>query len=111
MADSWLSVSAAASRVRRSEGTVRRWVRDGDLLMVAGRVRESDLVDADRRVRRRVNQHAVAKIDTRAALIVDVGEVTGDVTRAAKVADVILARYDVRAKNRALTAVDEGVIG
>ena len=49
----WMTVAAAAERVHRSKQTIYRWVSDGEVTMLAGRVRESEVVSADREVRRR----------------------------------------------------------
>ena len=54
--DPWLTVAAAAERVHRSKQTIYRWISDGEVTMLAGRVRESEVVSADRKIRRRRKQ-------------------------------------------------------
>lgn len=46
----------AAQRVGRTERTIRNWERSGELTPTLGRFRESDLVEADRRMRARVGR-------------------------------------------------------
>ena len=53
MSGQWLTVAAAAERVHRSKRTIYRWISDGEVTMLAGRVRESDLLTVDREMRRR----------------------------------------------------------
>ena len=53
MTDAWMTVAAAAVRVHRSKRTIYRWISDGEVAMLAGRVRESDLLTVDRVMRSR----------------------------------------------------------
>jgi hypothetical protein len=51
VAQQWLTIAEAAARVGRSEGTIRRWRRDGIISSAFGRVREDELVRAEAAVR------------------------------------------------------------
>lgn len=54
MSDRWLTVREAAERVGRSFVTIKRWRRQGEITVVVGRVRESQLLEVDRRMRGRM---------------------------------------------------------
>jgi excisionase family DNA binding protein len=45
--DRWLTVKEAAARVKRSEATIYRWIRDGDLIQPMTRVPEEQLLKVD----------------------------------------------------------------
>ena len=49
----WLTVAEAAVRVGRSERTVYRWADGGHVVILLGRVAETQLLEADRAMRRR----------------------------------------------------------
>ena len=53
MSDAWLSIEECAGRVKRSKPTIYRWVGEGLVTVLAGRIRESQLLEAERAVRLR----------------------------------------------------------
>jgi len=52
----WLTVEQAAERVSRSPDTIYRWARQDLIMLVAGRVLERQLLEADRLKRQRVGR-------------------------------------------------------
>lgn len=52
----WLKIADAAKRVGRSERTIRRWIENGDIALHMGRLRESDLIEAEQLARSRVGR-------------------------------------------------------
>ena len=52
----WLTITDAAQRVKRSPRTIHRWVEAGHLKVYIGRVREADLLEVDRVMRGRVGR-------------------------------------------------------
>lgn len=53
VSDRLLTVADAAVRVHRSRKTIYRWISEGVVTMLGGRVRESDVVAAEMEMRRR----------------------------------------------------------
>lgn len=53
MPDRWLTIAEAAERVGRDPRTIKRWRANDEITVLADRVRESDLLDADKRIRAR----------------------------------------------------------
>lgn len=47
MSSGWLTVKEAAERVNRSEATIWRWIRNGDLIQPMTRVPEEQLLQVD----------------------------------------------------------------
>lgn len=52
----WLTIDEAAQRVDRSKDTIYRWIRNGILTAPLGRVRESQLLEADVQMRGRIGR-------------------------------------------------------
>lgn len=50
----WLTLDDAAKRVARSRRTIRAWIQAGHLSEYFGRVRETDLLQAERLARARM---------------------------------------------------------
>lgn len=50
----WLTLDDAAKRVARSRRTIRAWIHVGHLSEYLGRVRESDLIQAEKLARSRM---------------------------------------------------------
>lgn len=50
----WLTIDDAAARVSRSRRTVRAWIQAGHIREYFGRVRETDLLEAERLARARM---------------------------------------------------------
>jgi predicted site-specific integrase-resolvase len=55
MSDRWLSIAEAAERVGKSVRTIKAWRQRGEITVLVGRVRESDVVEADKRMRERMH--------------------------------------------------------
>lgn len=53
MTDRWLTIRDAAERVGRSPRTIKAWRQRGELTVLAGRVRESHLLEVEKRMRGR----------------------------------------------------------
>lgn len=51
---SWLTIADAANRVSRSRRTIRAWIQAGHMTEYFGRVRETDLLEAERLARARM---------------------------------------------------------
>lgn len=49
----WLTPAEAAQRVDRSERTIARWIEDGAVRVILGRISEPQLLEADRMKRER----------------------------------------------------------
>ncbi|KAA9110168.1 helix-turn-helix transcriptional regulator [Microbacterium rhizomatis] len=71
----WLSIKESAARVGRSEATIYRWISEGLLTPLMGRIRESVLVEVEKSVRtRRKAQH-----ESRDVVVVVDGQKVGTV--------------------------------
>lgn len=100
MDDRWLTIEQAARQVHRSPVSIKRWIREGELPAIAGRVRLLALLATEERIRERKNQHTAARSDARATLIDVVGDVVHDDQVARAVTDAILDGHDVKPKTR-----------
>lgn len=54
-ADRWLTLAEAAERVGRTSRSIRAWVQAGHLKPMLGRVRESELIAAEKLMRSRMH--------------------------------------------------------
>lgn len=52
----WLTITDAAKRVKRSPRTIRRWIAADLLKVMMGRVKETDLLEVERQMRGRVGR-------------------------------------------------------
>lgn len=51
----WLDRKSAAARIGKDPRTIRRWIAAGELKETLGRVRESDLIRVEKRMRERMH--------------------------------------------------------
>ncbi len=75
----WLTLAAAAERVGRSRRTIDRWVAEGAVVPVMGRIKESALLETDRRKRESIGRPRTARnspepVEVVAAAIADRGD-------------------------------------
>lgn len=61
----WLTIADAATRVRRSEATIRRWHSKGHIVIRLGRVDEAELLRAERTVRAQTRARTTAALQAR----------------------------------------------
>ncbi len=54
-ADRWLTLAEAAERVGRTNRSIRSWVQAGHIKPMLGRVRESELLAAEKLMRSRMH--------------------------------------------------------
>lgn len=67
MTDRWLTLADAARLVGRSVRTVKAWRQQGEITVIVGRVRESDVVAAKARISGRVGGRPAAETSATSA--------------------------------------------
>ncbi len=58
----WLTLDECAERIGKSRRTLRVWVQNGELKPMLGRVRESDLLATEKRMRERMHRGRPKKL-------------------------------------------------